>query len=197
VLTAHRGCGTRIETPVALTVAVDGTVRLLGLECGTRALLVETWQPAHRRGTVELLPTHLIPESDWRLIGASMILDSAQVPWVYGLQWFYGGGPEVEEPYLATFDGRRWVRAATPCATNLQITGFASFAGQYWLSCGDRQLFSRAPGKAFTQRVLARAEESYPLVNQHGVLLNDQQFEVVEHADAHDSDGGAQTGVAR
>ena len=133
-------CRSRMSAVLDAAIDVAGGVHVLGNECSTGRVLLESWPKGETRSSVEVLAGATPrPEGHDALdIGLGFFDDEA---WVWGVEWFWGGGP-VTQRLLTHRAGGAWPLVELPCDS--VVTDFSIWRGYQVASCN--QLVVRPPG---------------------------------------------------
>ena len=137
-------CGTRMSAVLGAAIDVAGGIHVLGNECATGRVLLESWQKGETKSSVEVLAgVTPRPEGHDALdIGLGFFDDEA---WVWGVEWFWGGGP-VTQRLLTHRAGGAWPLVELPCDS--VVTDFGIWRGYQVASCN--QLLMRPPGAGWS-----------------------------------------------
>lgn len=138
------GCATRISEILAATVAEDGTIYVLGNECSSGRVLLESWARGATKSRVEVLD-QVSPRPEGFLPNIGLGVFEGE-PWVWGLEWFYGGGP-VTQLLLTHRAAGTWPLEELPCQTGV-VNDFAIWRGYEVAACNG--LMVRPPGGDWT-----------------------------------------------
>jgi len=140
------GCATRMAAILDAELDAAGTLHVLGNECNTGRVLLESWPKGSAKSHVQVLVAVTPRPEGYEPVDIGLGIFDNEV-WVWGVEWFWGGGPETQL-LLTRRAGAAWALEQPPCDT-LTVSDFAIWRG-YQLAACDR-LVMRAPGEAWTR----------------------------------------------
>jgi len=136
------GCSTRMTSVIGAAIDGDGTVHVLGNECSTGRVLVESWPKGSTKSRVEVLSAATPrPAGDYEPTDIGIAVFENE-PWVWGLEWLWSAGP-VTQQLLTHRAGGAWPLEELVCdAPN--VRGFFAWQGYQFAVCDTLAL--RPPG---------------------------------------------------
>ena len=139
------GCATRMAELLDAELDKAGTLHVLGNECKTGRVLLESWPKGSTKSHVQVLTAVTPRPEGYEAVGIGLGIFDEEI-WVSGVEWFWGGGTETQL-LLTHRAGAAWVLEQPPCDT-LTISDFAIWRGYQLVSCN--RLVLRPPGEAWT-----------------------------------------------
>lgn len=135
------GCSTRMTAVIDAAIDASGTVYVLGNECSTGRVVVESWPKGTTKSRVEVLSTATPRPADSEANDVGIAVFDKE-PWVWGLEWSWTDGPATQKLLAHRADGA-WPLEQLACDAPA-VRGFVAWRGYQFAVC--ETLMLRPPG---------------------------------------------------
>jgi len=149
------GCSTRMSAVIGAAIDQSGTLHVLGNECSTGRVLVESWTKGATQSRVEVLSAATPrPAGDYEPTDIGIAVFENE-PWVWGLEWLWSDGPVTQTLLSHRADGA-WPLERLACDEQ-PVRGFVAWRGYQFAVCNTLML--RPPGGSWS---VTKVEAGYP-----------------------------------